>query len=240
MPKHFFHASVIDGENITLEGDVAHHLIHVLRSTVGDTLTLCDGQSTDYAVVVVQIEKSRLICRIINKTPCITEPRTSVTVYQALPKADKLELVIQKSVELGAVAIVPVITSRTIIRKVDDKKTSRYQKIAEAAAGQSMRGIIPVVHTGIQFKQMLSKIEGQQTIVAYENEHNATLKSVISREKPQFLNILIGPEGGIAPNEAEMLMSIGAKLVTLGPRILRTETAAIAMLAQVMCLLEEE
>jgi len=242
MPKYFFHPSAMTGETVTLEGETAHHLIHVLRSTEGDALILCDGQLTDYRAEITKIEKNRLQCRVFAQEKCLTEPHTGVTVYQAIPKSDKLELIVQKCVELGAVEIVPVVTSRSIIRKIDAKKTSRYQKIAEASASQSMRGIIPSVHTAILFKQIIDKLRDQPTIVAYEKEKQETLKNAINHVKSQQnsakLNIFIGPEGGISDDEAEMLASIGAKFVTLGPRILRTETAAIVMLAQINCLLE--
>ena len=239
MPKYFFMPTTANPSTITLEGEVAHHLIRVLRANVGDRLVLCDGNNTDYLTQVAEITKTQLSCHVLSTQPSGTEPRTKVTIFQAMPKSDKLELIIQKSVELGAAAIVPVITSRTVMRKWDDKKTSRYQKIAEAAAGQSMRGTIPIVHTGMFFKEMLTNVANcYPTLVAYEQETAQTLASAVQTLASTSVNIFIGPEGGLAPEEVEALKEIGATTVSLGPRILRTETAAIAMLAQLMCLLE--
>jgi 16S rRNA (uracil1498-N3)-methyltransferase len=184
---------------------------------------------------------SSAIFRVVESCPCKSEPQTKITLYQAVPKGDKLELVIQKCVELGVVEIVPVITSRTIARAKDcAKKHTRYQRVAESAAGQSMRGIIPTVCEAVSFEAALNMTTATEvlTLVAYEEERTTTLKTALGNNSADSVNIWIGPEGGFASEEIEALKHSGAIPVSLGTRILRTETAAIAAVAQIICLLE--
>jgi len=237
MPKYFFKPDkpLSIGSGVVLESDTAFHLINVLRVKPGDELTLCDGNNTDFIAAVAPFsKKTKLTLLVKDITPCTTEPTTKITLYQALPKGDKLDLIIQKTVELGVTEIIPVVTSRSVVKIKDSaKKTERYQRIAESAAGQSMRGIIPKVHEPVNFKD--ASIESA-TFVAYEGEKNLLLKSAM---RPyDKINIWIGPEGGFAPEEILALTERGAIPISLGQRILRTETAAIAAVAQAICLLE--
>ena len=150
-----------------------------------------------------------------------------------------MDIIIQKCVELGVLSIVPVITARSVVRKKEtEKKASRYQRIAESAAGQSMRGIIPKINEAILFKDALKRLnKSYLTLIAYEEEKNRSLKSTLTQNRS--INIWIGPEGGFTCDEIFTLTSQGAITITLGKRILRTETAAISMLAQVLCLTED-
>ena len=242
MPKYFFAPHQFQDGAIALDGDTAHHLLHVLRLTPGSQLTLCDGAETDYAVTIEHIypKKPLLICKVDSAAPALTEPETAITLYQGLPKGDKLETIIQKCVELGVHQIIPVATGRSVVKlKADAKKTARYQRIAESAAGQSMRGIVPKVADAISFETALAHMDCEAlTLVAYEEEKHLSLKHALTQPACKKINLWIGPEGGFDAEEVDALAKKGACIVTLGKRILRTETAAIAMLAQVLCLTE--
>jgi len=243
MPKYFFSSDQLQGDKIVLQGDTAHHLLHVLRVGIGDKATLCDSANTDYRGTVEAIStKSKtptVTFNIEESTPCNTEPHTKVTLYQSLPKGDKLDIIIQKCVELGVFAIIPVMTTRSVARLKDaQRKISRYGRIAESAAGQSMRGIIPTVHTAISFARAVEEMDTSAlTLVAYEEEKMQSLKNAVS-SSPSTINLWIGPEGGFTTEEIATLQKNQAISMTLGKRILRTETAAIAALAQILCLLE--
>ena len=240
MNKYFFTAPIIDGE-VILTGETAHHLVNVMRISPGDTLTLCDGKCTDYIIEVTGVQKQAVTCKIAQEIPCHNEPTTKITLYQAMPKGEKLEMIIQKCVELGVTKIVPIITSRSIVRKMDEKKTARFQRIAESAACQSMRGMIPRVDTAIPFLDALGKLPPESlNLVAYEGENKLGLKSLLMQNMgAKSLNIFIGPEGGWAKEEITILQGAGVTPITLGKTILRTETAAIATVAQALFFMED-
>ena len=231
MPKYFFDPAQRVGDRITIEGTTAHHLLHVLRMGIGDSATLCDGAATDYAATIETVKKSQVTFALGNPQPCITEPQVQIVLYQSLPKGDKLEIIIQKCVELGVHKIVPVMTAHCVARIKDTaKKSARYQAIAESAAGQSMRGTVPRVCEAVTFEDAVSQVgKGGLTLVAHEQEQNNMLTAALSPAK--IINIWIGPEGGFAQEEIAALQNHGAITVSLGPRILRTETAAIAAVA---------
>ena len=242
MPKYFFNpVQMIGSEMITIMGETAHHLIHVLRMTEGESVTLCDGANTDYMCETASITKRGkehiIIFNVHSTSSCDTELPVYVTLYQALPKGDKLDLIIQKCVELGVAEIVPVATCRSVAKLKDvARKTERYQRIAESAAGQSMRGVVPTVRPAIPFTEALKSMNGF-TIAAYEEEKTQTIQAVVGTSHKR-INIWIGPEGGWAKEEIETLTGCGAITVSLGRRILRTETAAIATIAQLALLVE--
>jgi len=238
MPKYFFEQSkpLTIGDEIILEGDTAFHLTNVLRVRQGEKLILCNGDNTDYATAITSVAKN-IFCIVENILPCTTEPKHRVTLYQAMPKGDKMDLIIQKAVELGVHEICPVITSRSLIKIKDgEKKAERYNRIAESAAGQSMRGIIPKVHKPINLKDAAAN---NLTFVAYEEEQAFSLKTALQSFDSYEISIWIGPEGGFTPEEILSLQKQGAAPVSLGKRILRTETAAIAAIAQILCFLED-
>jgi len=241
MPKYYFAPDDLCGSTISIKNETAHHLLHVLRIKKGDTLILCDGQKTDYTATVTEVNKKPHTVILNISATCLpspsgTEPATKITLYQSLPKGDKLNLIIQKCIELGIHEIIPVETTRSVV-KAKTQKNERHQKIAASAAGQSMRGIIPMVRETLFFKDALKTIEGT-TIVAYEDEQTTILKVALA-DKPKCISLWIGPEGGFTNEEINALKATGAITVTLGKRILRTETAAIAATAQILCLLEE-
>lgn len=241
MPKYFVDAKDIHGDRIQAGGETAHHLLHVLRMKRGDYVLIGDGQGMDYhcAIVETRAKDSGLTLAVQNVTPSLTEPPVRVTLYQALPKSDKMEWIIQKGVELGVHDIVPVVTARTVTRVKDtDTRSVRYSRISEAAAAQSMRGIIPQVGRPMPLAEAVSASREDFRIAAYENEHNESILAALQGNTPETAGVFIGPEGGFTDEEIALFVGNGIRPVTLGPRILRTETAGMVALAQVMCALE--
>jgi len=231
MPKYFFDPRQITGDTVTVEGTTAHHLLHVLRMAAGDSVTLCDGAGTDYTATIEATKKVQITFKLTNPQKCLTELPVRIVLYQALPKGDKMELIIQKCVELGVGEIVPVMTTNCIARIKDvEKKAARYQLVAESAAGQSMRGIVPRVSPAIVFENAVAQIDGSgQTLVTHELEQELSLVNALA--PTDTINIWVGPEGGFTTQEIVTLKRHGAVAVSLGPRILRAETAAIAAVA---------
>lgn len=235
MPR-FFCRDITDTQ-IRITGGDAHHIGRVLRMRVGEELTVCDEQGTDYTGIITAITPQEILLDILNRTPTVAEPSISVTLYQGLPKSDKMDWIIQKTVELGVTRIMPVVTARSIARTDGDKadkKRGRWQKIAAEAAGQSGRGRIPQVSSPLTWKQMLAELSPAHTLVFYEGG-GEPLTALITPDMTE-LAVLVGPEGGFAPEEIAALQEIGVVPATLGKRILRCETAPIAALAAILCL----
>ncbi len=221
-------------ELVEIDGQDAVHLRRSLRLTCGDAVLLCDGRSTEYDTVIDSFTDQSVWLRVTAVRESVAEPSLKVTLYQGLPKGDKLELIIQKAVELGVTAIVPVEMSRSIAKITDKaaKKQARWQTIADEAASQSGRGILPAVHSAIPFREALARMSGSPVIVCYEGG-GQPLPSLIDASMRE-LSLVIGPEGGIAPEEIDALKTIGAEIATMGPRILRCETAPLAAIAVAM------
>lgn len=235
MPRFFVETPPAVGGQTVLEGGDARHVAGALRMTVGESLTLCDGRGTDYACTVTAVERERVTLSVDAASPSTTEPTLRVTLYMGLPKGDKLELIIQKAVELGVTAIVPVVTARSIARvdgKDAEKKRARWQKIAAEAAGQSGRGIIPAVEAPLTFKQALPRLGAENTLLCYEGGGAPIGELVTPADKA--LSLVVGPEGGFDPAEVAAVTAVGGRIATLGPRILRCETAPLAALAVLM------
>ncbi len=235
MPRFFVNGPLSVGDTARIEGADARHIAGSLRVAVGETLTLCDGVGGDYTATVTAVEREAVTLTVDTATPSAAEPSLAVTLYMGLPKGDKMELIIQKAVELGVTTIVPVITARSIARvdgKDAVKKRERYQRIAAEAAGQSGRGIIPTVEVPISWKQALPRLAAENTLLCYEGggEPIGQLVSPADRE----LSLVIGPEGGFDPTEVAAVTAAGGRVATLGPRILRCETAPLAALAVLM------
>ena len=235
MPRFFVETPLTVGGSTVLEGGDARHISGALRMTVGEPLTLCDGAGTDYACTVTAVERERVELSVDSAAPNASEPTLKVTLYMGLPKGDKLELIIQKAVELGVTAIVPVVTARSIARvegKDGEKKRARWQKIAAEAAGQSGRGVIPTVEAPISWKQALPRLAGEQTLLCYEGG-GAPIGELVTPADTAF-SLVVGPEGGFDPGEVAAVTAAGGRIATLGPRILRCETAPLAALAVLM------
>lgn len=234
MPRFFLENA--QGDVLTITGQDARHIACSLRMVEGDTLTVCNGKGTDFACVLTAVSPEQVTLAVQQICDTRSEPSVAVTLYQGLPKGDKLEWIIQKAVELGVTRIVPVVCARSIAKpsERDHKKAARWQKIADEAAGQSGRGILPQVEAPISFKEAAARMANTDTVVFYECGGEPLTK--IAPNLRQQVAIFIGPEGGIAPDEIQTLTQNGATLATLGPRILRCETAPVAALAALMVL----
>lgn len=243
MPKFFIDRNnVFNGHTCITDGDAAH-IAKVLRLTEGCTLTLCDGEGTDYSAVITHLTKDKVQLDITDSYPCLAEPSLAVTLFQCLPKQGKMDFIIEKCTELGVSRIVPVSAHRcvAVVRdaKAEEKKLARWRKIAAESVKQCGRGVIPEVTGVMTLSEAVSLSESlDMNIAAYENEHDLSLKSALfaAREKmqPKSAGIFIGPEGGLESEEIEAFRAVGIPAVTLGKRILRTETAGCAVLTAVM------
>ncbi|MCX7614677.1 MAG: 16S rRNA (uracil(1498)-N(3))-methyltransferase [Clostridiales bacterium] len=239
MPKFFITGSFEKNDVLTIDGVNGHHISNVLRIKPGQKIILCDGLGMDYECIVQRMDGGCVTVSVLDKMKTPTEPSVFVTLFAAMPKGDKMETIIQKSVELGVYEIIPFFSERCVSRPDDrslGKKTERYQKISEEAAKQCNRGIIPRVLKAISFSDMLKKsVLSDVAIMAYEEEREHSLKKILL-EKGNFstVSIVIGSEGGFAREEAEDARKSGLITASLGPRILRCETAPVAMLSAIM------
>ena len=242
MPKFFVPTNQIEKDKIVIQNDDVNHIKNVLRAKVDDKIDICDyNTSKNYVCKIEEIEDKVIRCKIIEEIDSNVESEVKVSIFQGIPKADKMELVIQKSVELGAYDITPIEMKRCVVKlkeKDKTKKIQRWQKISEVAAKQSGRDIIPRINNIININKLCESLEKYDLVlVAYENEKFNTLKNElikIKNNKKVKIAIIIGPEGGIDKAEIEQLEKYNAKIVTLGNRILRTETVALSMLSIIM------
>ncbi len=245
MPKFFTARENITDTEIIIDSEDAKHIQRVLRLGVGDEIVVCDGRGIDYDAVIRGVEKTRVICDIKSSRKCDTEPVVKVTLYQGLPKAAKMDYIIQKTTELGIARIVPAKLSRCVMKLGDYdaelKKTERWRKIAYEAAKQSGRGIIPEVAMPMSVDEIITELKQYDLAFApYECERNTRLRDVFNGAKNvKSAAFIIGPEGGFDITEVTKLKAAGIRTVTLGRRILRTETAGEAVLAMTMYGLEE-
>ena len=247
MPRFFVKNEQIKGTTIEILGEDVKHIKNVLRKQIGDNIEICDQNTgKSYICGIEKIGNESILTNIIEELQSY-DNKIEVDIYQGLPKADKMELIIQKSVELGVNAIVPVSMKRCVVKldsKDESKKISRWQKIAESAAKQSGRNTIPKIKNIVKIERINQLIkEYDCVIVAYENEKNNTIKRELLEIKNNIHNkvkiaVIIGPEGGLEEKDVELLKQNGAKIVTLGHRILRTETVALNVLSVIMYELE--
>ena len=220
-----------------IDGDDASHIAKSLRMRIGEQLTICDTKGTDFLCEITNVSPDRIDFDIINETKTISEPSVTVTLFQCMPKSDKMDNVVKQSVELGVAEITPVISSRCVSvpdAKASAKKVERWQRIANEAAGQSGRGILPKVNDVITYKQMLQDIKAFDTVMIFYENGGSSLSSLDI--KSGSCAIIIGPEGGFSQNEVDTAKQNGATICTLGKRILRTETAPLAALTAIMTL----
>ena len=243
MPKYFTSPESINGDTITLDEETSLHLSRVLRCKAGDMITVGDGSDIDYECEITEITKTAVTARITDKHLNLNEPDVKITLYQGLPKGDKTELIIQKCVEIGVDRIVPVSTARSVVKldKKGDKKIERWNKISLSAAKQCGRGKIPEVSPVMTFKEAVEdsrKCDGR--LIPYENEEKNGLKSFCENFSGKSIAVFIGPEGGFDPSEIELAKADGITPVTLGKRILRTETAGLVTAVILLHRLENE
>lgn len=246
MYKFFVDLEAIGEEIITITGEDVNHIKNVLRMQLKEQLYVSDGSEREYLCEIVDITEKAIRLRILDVYGSNRELPVRITLFQALPKGDKLETIIQKAVELGAYEVVPVITKRVIV-KLDDKKVrrkvERWNAIAEAAAKQSKRNVIPKVLEPVSYRDavaMAEKMEG--ALIPYENakgmeDARKTVQDMIVKDS---IGVFIGPEGGFSGEEIELARNAGVIPITLGHRILRTETAGMTILSVLMFAMEQD
>ncbi len=225
MPRFFLNEPVVD--RVLVTGEDAVHIAKSLRMRLGETLVLCHG-GIDYTCKIVSFEKNSVLVERISAQPCTAEPKVEVTLFQGLPKGDKMDLIVQKAVEVGICAIVPTLTRRCVSRPDEknlQKKVQRWQKIALEAAKQSGRGMVPKVLDVQDFSQAVTLSAQKEQAVLFYEAWGAPLKSLF--QQPKSVAIFIGPEGGFEEDEVKLAVESGVSICSLGNRILRTETAAI-------------
>ena len=246
MQRFFVEPHQIDEEahQIHITGSDVNHISNVLRMKTGEELWISDGSKYEYRCTIESFEPDEVLLHIVYSQEPEYELPCRIYLFQGLPKADKMELIIQKAVELGVYEIIPVETKRCVVKldgKKSAKKTARWQQIAESAAKQSKRMLIPNVHEVLTFREALKYAESMDVrLVPYELARGMQeTKEILGAIEPgQSVGIFIGPEGGFEEKEIEAAIEGGAKPITLGRRILRTETAGLAILSVLMFQLE--
>ncbi len=247
MYRFYVSADQLAEKEVFISGGDVNHIKNVLRLEVGDWIVACDGNGTDYVSRIQSICSDEVVASIEKVQPTGTELPVRITLFQGMPKKDKLELIIQKAVELGACEIVPVMTKRTVVKLSEKKKINkrleRWQSIAYAAAKQCDRGIIPTVHKPVSYEEALAMADQlDYNVIPYELQTGMeeARKIVDQACKQRSLGIFIGPEGGFEPEEVERAMTRNIHPMTLGKRILRTETAGMALLSILMFQMQGE
>lgn len=244
MYKFFVPGNQIEEDIINIIGTDVNHISNVLRLKIDDEILVTnkDNEKT-YLSKIVKFSKENIICRIIKNKEDTTESNIYIDIYQGLPKSDKMEYIIQKTTELGVKNIIPVDMERCVVKidkKSESKKIERWQKISEVAAKQSKRDYIPKIGNIIKIEDICNITSKYDIILlAYEDENKTTIKDELKRIKQKSDNklkigIIIGPEGGVSEKEVNKLISSGIKCVSLGKRILRTETAPIVMVSDII------
>lgn len=238
MGKFFVLPQQISNGIIHIEGGDALHIGKVLRLAVGDTITVCDGAGVDYEAKIQKMQAQKVQAKIVDCHKSDTEPTLQVVLYQGIPKGTKMDFVIQKAVELGVSQIVPVVLKRTVV-KLDAKgaagKVARWNKIAAEASKQCNRAVIPQVAPVVTLDEALGQMKQQLKLIPYEAEEKKGLRDVLQQyQQVSSVGVLIGPEGGFDRAEVEQAVGAGLLPVRLGKRILRTETAPLAVIAALM------
>ncbi|WP_298485745.1 16S rRNA (uracil(1498)-N(3))-methyltransferase [uncultured Ruminococcus sp.] len=239
MPRFFVDS--VSGDKISIRGNDAYHIGRSLRMRLGDVITVC-ADRVEYRAKILSISDKEVVCDVLSAEESANEPTVNVVLYQALPKSDKMDLIVQKAVELGVYKIVPVITARCVSRPAKsgyEKRVERYNKIALEAAKQSGRGYVPEVTNFISFDECIAELkECDESFMCYEKGGVSLSKTGISdaAEGVKTIGLFIGCEGGFETHEAESCGLAGVTVVSLGPRILRCETAPLAALSVIMSL----
>ena len=242
---HFFiNQDQVEDDHIRIIGADVNHIKNVLRMGAGEEVLISNGVDKDYLCEVTSVTAQEVTARILSVEEGGRELPARITLFQGLPKGDKMELIIQKAVELGAYEIVPVETKRTVVKldkKKEESKLRRWNAVSESAAKQSKRLIVPEVAGVMSLKEALDfSKEFDLTVIPFENAKGMErTREILSQVKPGMnVGIFIGPEGGFEDSEIELSESFGARTVTLGKRILRTETAGLSVLSVLSYLLE--
>lgn len=227
MPNFFADKESFERDPIILEGEEANHAIKVLRIKPGEEITVFDSEGHCADAVIEETEQRRVFAKVLRRYDSESEPKLKITLFQGIPKRAKMDLIIQKAVEIGVCRIVPVATKRAVAKIEKDAKIERYNRIAFEAAKQCGRAFVPKVEEAVSFEEALKMADScGAVIIPYECEREGRLEDAVS-EGTESLAIFIGPEGGFEESEVKEAEKHGAKRVTLGKRILRTETAGL-------------
>ena len=233
MDRFFINKNNINTEQnkCFIEGEDVKHISKVLRCKIGEKIEVCDNDNSEYICEITNIDKSIVELDILEKKEIKRESELKVRLYQGLPKGPKMEMILQKLTEVGVDEIILVQTKRSVSKvddKKEDKKIERWERIIYEAAKQSKRGKIPSLRGVISFKEALEDMKSNDLNIApYENEKTKSIKQVIRNNNINNIGIFVGPEGGFEEIEIEAIENIGGQSVSLGPRILRTETASV-------------
>jgi len=239
MPRFFVNPDQIKEDQIEITGQDVRHIRDVLRLTPNTQVTICDGKGMDYQSVITQIDKEKVLVKILEKSIASSEPKMKLTLFQSLIKGDKFEWVIQKAVEIGVHQIIPMETVHCVVKmgqsKKTDAKVARWNKIAQSAAKQSKRGVIPIISVPISYvKAAKLASEMDLSYIAYVKETSVSLRSCLQSAKGESIGVLVGPEGGFSEEEISFAEKVNIQPITLGPRILRSETAGIVLVSNIL------
>lgn len=240
MHKFFVSAENFYDDEVCIKGDDVKHIYKVLRLNVGDRVNINNCSGKEYLGEIQEIKKDSVKVKIIEELKVFNESPVEIYLYQGLPKSSKMDIIVQKSAELGVLKVTPIITERVVTKgEINEfKKVDRWNRIALEACKQCKRSIIPEVAVPMNFNDMVQEIKDMDLkVVPYENEDNFGIKGMcqkINRSSIKKIAVIIGPEGGFEETEIELLRQIDSNIVTLGPRILRTETAGFVAVSIIM------
>ena len=242
MPRFFVRQERVNDGYISIIGEDAHHIARSLRMAVGDQITVCDMQGNEYTCRISAFDEDREVsAEILESRHSQNEPKIFIRLFQALPKGDKLDTIIQKAVECGVSEIIPFQSERCVVKiknDAEDRKADRRQRISAEAAKQCGRSVIPEVRASVGFDEAIAMAaESELCLFCYEGDGTLPLCSILRRyeELPASVSIVIGSEGGFSQNEVAKAVEKGVTLAGLGKRILRTETASGFVLACLVC-----
>ncbi len=243
MPRFFLLSKSPENGFFEIAGDDAKHISFSLRMRKGEKLTVCDGNGMDYDCVISEMDGQTVVAEVLASRATVTESPVWIRLYQSVPKGDKFEYIVQKAVELGVSEIVPVYSSRCIVKpdaKSEEKRLARLGKIAEEAAKQCGRGIIPKILPHVRYAEAV-KTCGEHAFLCYEDEKSYSLKEYMrefSEKGDHRLSFFVGPEGGYSAEEVALASEYAIPSVKLGARILRSETASGFVLSSIAYALE--
>lgn len=239
MHRFFVPPSAVDGDKVVINGATAHQIRNVLRMRPGEHIVVLDNSGREYRVELVEVERRRVTGRVVAQRQARGEPRTRITLYQSMIRRQRFEFVLQKGTEVGVAEFVPVVSERCVINDLEavNKKMTRWQRIILEAAEQSRRGLLPTLQPAMLFSQACERAQrtGGLSLLPWE-EARENLRTVLQglAETPSSVNLFIGPEGGFSSQEVELARGYGLIPVSLGPRILRAETAGIVTAAIIL------
>ena len=242
MPRFFVRQERVYGDSVSIIGEDAHHIARSLRMAVGEEITVCDMQGNEYSCEIESFDEDReVVAKILSQRHSENEPKLYIRLFQALPKGDKLDTIIQKAVECGVSEIIPFQSERCVVKiknDAEDRKNDRRRKISAEAAKQCGRSVIPDVKNSVSFDEAIAMAaESELCLFCYEGDGTVPLGQILRGydELPTTVSIVIGSEGGFSLKEVERAKEKGVVLAGLGKRILRTETASGFVLACLVC-----